>query len=803
MSAGFEILLAALLLPVASDTLSPPLATPDSTRPLPRVVRTLDVFTVRGSPIVDPLSNQSVQRVESSAIRALPFDRLAAIVGLQTGVVAGAEDLHVRGGRAGELAIELEGLPLSEPFRGRPLELPLLAIRTADLITGGIEADHAGGLAGALSLTTVEPGDRVGGTVEWRTDGRLGTHYDRVAGQVRTPLGPAFGVVATAEATLDDSAWPALRSNARREIGGLALGWRADNRMLGHVKIAARDPRVTLEILAGRRVYQPFDPIWSLDGWTRPCEDDSCLRGPGFRSQETAGFTRWRAADHSTMTDESHLFSMLSWRNHWKSQWLATSIAWAGTRSITSLNGRDDESYLTEERAPQFGSVDSPTSEPFYVYGGDEPWFRKTRSSRASMQASWQAATRRGDLFKAGAGASLDEVELRELDVSIRHFGLDSLRSYHAWAPGGWAYGNARWAFEGLVANLGLRLQLFTAGPQAESQSVGDPARAFWTLSPRVGISYPLSVRDVFSLSYVRLHQAPPRDLLYDDRATISNRQPLGNPASTATVISYQAAAKHLLGERWSLQASLFYRDVFGLPGARKRRNPRLTPALLVYESVDEAHALGWELSVLRVEGEFSRVEAHYTWLIAQGTESSEEGVPYGPRLFTRPESIGPHPLAWDRRHSVSLVAFHRVRSASLAWTTAVGSPLPWTPRERRTLEADVSRENSRRLGWQETSTVAARWTPPYGGGKLTLGLDVNNVFDNRAEVAATVDGYPHREINTTYDDYGAFRTETGLGGGAYWNDGNDDGLPGWRRINDPRLFAPPRTTRLFLSAAW
>jgi hypothetical protein len=57
--------------------------------------------------------------------------------------------------------------------------------------------------------------------------------------------------------------------------------------------------------------------------------------------------------------------------------------------------------------------------------------------------------------------------------------------------------------------------------------------------------------------------------------------------------------------------------------------------------------------------------------------------------------------------------------------------------------------------------------------------------------------------INTIYDDYGAFREETGLGGGAFWDDANGDGVPGWARVHDPRLTTPPRTVRLALATRW
>ena len=83
----------------------------------------------------------------------------------------------------------------------------------------------------------------------------------------------------------------------------------------------------------------------------------------------------------------------------------------------------------------------------------------------------------------------------------------------------------------------------------------------------------------------------------------------------------------------------------------------------------------------------------------------------------------------------------------------------------------------------------------------VTLGFDVRNVFDWRGEVGTTVNGYPHPYINTLFDDYSAYRTETGLGGGAFWEDADGDGLPGWVPVHDARLLSAPRTLRFSLGA--
>jgi hypothetical protein len=94
------------------------------------------------------------------------------------------------------------------------------------------------------------------------------------------------------------------------------------------------------------------------------------------------------------------------------------------------------------------------------------------------------------------------------------------------------------------------------------------------------------------------------------------------------------------------------------------------------------------------------------------------------------------------------------------------------------------------------------RWLPPYQSA-VTVGFDVRNVFDGRSEVATSVNGYPHPFINTLYDDYAAYRSQTGLPGGAYWDDANRDGALEWVPVHDPRLIQTPRSMRLSVNVGF
>ena len=770
-------------------------------------MRRLEEFVVRGARLHDPRSSQTVHLSPSRTLRTLPVDRLADAVALKAGVVAQAGDLHVRGGRAGEMQVTLEGIVLNEPLRDRPPELPLLAVRSASLLSGGLDAEYGGAIAGVLDVRTVDPGDRWSGEALWRMDGTGGTNYDRLSGRIGGPIGLfGLGAVASADVMADDTNLPALRSDSGFDTPLGRLGWRADNRLLGHLKIApVAGGGPSLQVLASRRVDRPYDPIWSLDGWTIPCTDPMCVQGPGYSPTPQPGYEYYRGADHAVMTDERQVTALLGWSRRRAGERASAAFGYTRARSLTSLGGNDDESYLVKTRAPYWGVYESPTSDPFLVYAGDEPYFRKSESESWSMRADYERWSQRGISGKAGLGGTYHAVRLRELDVANIAPGarLDSLRAYRAFAPGAFAYAQGRWVFEGMILNGGLRAEYFTAGPQADEQSSPGATGGAWSWSPRLGIAYPISASDVFSLAYVRVQQNPGRDFLYDHRVRPNNYRPLGNPAiEPATLISWQAAVKHLIGELWSLQASMFMRDVWGEVGARNT-NPFSPLSIFRYEGVDDAYALGWELSLIRSRESGLNLEMHYTWMTARGSESLEEGIPYYLRAGPRPEPIGVHPLNWDRRHALSFAAWREWNQLSVAWSTQLGTGLPWTPAKRRELEADLSNVNTGRLNGWETSALSVRWRPPWLNSRASIGLEVRNVFDSRGDLRTTLNGYPHFEINTVYDDYGAHRNETGQGGGAYWDDLTGDDYPGWVRMHDPRLGTPPRTVRLELGATW
>jgi len=788
--------------PSSDSTAASPTVTPDSSVTVPAVVREFPPVEVRVL-LHDMRSSQTVHLIPGAALHDYPVDRLADVIALQPGVVAQGEELHVRGGRTGETMVNLDELNLNDPFRYTPIDVPLLALRSAELVSGAPEAQHATGLAGGLNLRSIDPGERFDGVFQWQTDANLDTHYDRLAARVGGPVGAfGLGVVAAGEAMLDDTWIPNLRTKRRHRVAGMSFGWRAENRMSGYMKLAPveRPDRFSVQVLVNRQVHEPYHPNFTLDGWVYV--DPNLKFTPKFSTEPQDSFIRYRAADHMAITDDRQIATLVRVGNVGRRSQTTLSLGWLRTSSTTSIGGQREPASASH-RSRWGNPIDSDL---FYSLWGDYSLYRETDADVFTLRAETVHAARTGSL-RLGGQLTHESVKYREMDwrpLAIRAANEylpepeDSIRVYDTGAPGASAWVQGRWNQGGMILNVGLRADWFDPGRDVDAQTLPGTGKGILSFGPRFGISYPISVQDVFSLAYCRVQQAPARDYLYDQRTVITNRQPLGNPAlRPATLVSYEVAVKHLFGPEWATQASLFYRDVFEQVGALDTKVGDITN--LSYQNADESHTIGVEWTATFSGRGRRQLSAHYVWLTAWGNESRPEGDPYGTFRAPHTPGTGERPVSWDRRHSVLVAGTWPLhRRVFLSWSTSLSSGLPWTPKDLRQPLVDRDLINSRRLSWTRNTDMNLQWMVSERNG-LTLGVEARNVFDERRERYVSIDGYPNQFINTVWDDYGAYRTQTGNPGGAYWSHTSGRWIP----VNDPRLFDPPRTVRAFMSVRW
>jgi len=802
-------------------------AAPDSHR----IVRHFPPVEVTAARVHDLRSSATVHIVTSDALRDLPLSSFAQAVALQPGVVLAGEDIHVRGGRAGETQWVLGGLTLNDPLRDRAPEVPILAVQRGDLLAGGLDAGYAGALAGVIDLHTWNPGEHPSGALRWLSTGRSGTAYDWFGARGSTPLGWAgLGAIAAGEARLDDQFLPQRPSRGRDDRLGRSFGWRNDNHLVGWAKLApvANPQAASLEVLGSRVVREPFDPMFTWnDSVLVYFTNQACDLCPPFLDSLK---TFYRAGDHEPLEETRSLATVLqAAKLHPRSQW-RVSASWQRNSDLVSPGlTRDPRNLLPDEKV-RFGQDMDPRRDAFRAYAGDWAYFKRSRSDRVQAAAAYAWTPSPTQQLEAGAGVRHDDVQSYELDAALPTAdAIDSLRTYHTRAPGAWAYVQHRGEREGLLWNTGLRLQAFSAGdaraprgrsPFGEALPDARGRGAIWTLSPRLGLVIPLGIRDAISASYARIHQDPPRDFLADDRLFIYSRRPLGTPTlEPSELLTYQMGWKHLIDPRWSVQLSLFHRDLFGQIGVVN--DPYFTGTYRPrYANSEYGHATGVELallagtragatpggtrrSVLRrfLAGEFS---LRYTLMNAYGTISGPDGWAYGPPIGFRPVAIGEHPLDWDRGPVVGFDAVWREpRVFTLAWITQASGGIRWTPtvdtligNEPPGTLSNLTQVNSRQLPATERTNISLRLEPRFLRGARLL-LDVQNLFDSRGEGLAAVAGYPNPFINSTRDDYEGYRTLTGEGGGAYWDPRLNGGRGGWVPVHDPRLERTPRSVRM------
>jgi hypothetical protein len=776
-----------------------------SARDTSRVVRTLEPIEARAR-LRDPRSTQTRHATGMDEVRDAGTPLLESVELRVPGMVLLPAGFSLRGGRPGEASTTIEDFPLDEPIRNRPMPVPADALSEAEVWTGAIDASQGATLAGTLRFVPAEPANRWSARASWSSDGGTDTHYDRGTAQLAGPLTRRWGFLAAGEGRFDDTSVPNLRSPSQHESIFGPLGWRADNHLATALRIGPVDgsgasgPR--LQLLWARTVEEPFDAQWTVNSWVQPCNGMGCAEGPSLVPGPEPGAYDYNAADHVPITDDRRAAAYATWSATRGRHQGGITAGWTGSRRLTALGGTDDESYLDGANLPLYGIHGNPINDPFHAYGGDVPWFRREHTDTWYAQVSGSQTNVHGGRVRAGLGFRYDAMELRELDLATLGSGIDSLRAWRTFAPGAWAFAQGRWVFEEFAIEGGLRGEWFDPGHEAQPKPDGGQPASVVTWSPRVGIAYPISPRDAFSFAYARLRQAPPRDLLYDSRPIGDFRHPLGNSGLVpATAITYDAALQHVIGESWALQTSVFYRDWYDQPGARAV-NPSNPLYGARYESVDEGHAQGFELALAwRPRRRAARADVTYTWMDARGSQSQSDGLVIGPPLGPRPQPAADRPLDWDARHTATAVVHWPVRrSITVDWSTLVRSGTPWTPRVHSQEFVDPELVNSLRLPWTESSTLIVRGGVPWWSS-VTVGVEVQNVFDQRGPASATLDGYPNPTINTYYDDYGAFRTDTGLGG-AYWNNGGAFVPTGWVRVEDPRLDRAPRTIRVRIDAA-
>ena len=320
--------------------------------------------------------------------------------------------------------------------------------------------------------------------------------------------------------------------------------------------------------------------------------------------------------------------------------------------------------------------------------------------------------------------------------------------------------------YEGMIVNAGLRYDLYNpdgispADPldplelnddgtiklDKSTYKVGlpiikDPVQASTKhmVSPRLGISYPITDRSKLHFTYGHYYQIPRGDDLYENlsfdmRGAIRRR---GNPdLNPEKTIAYEVGIVQQFTDDLTIDLTGFTKDIDRLVNSVHVDITNDYSYFLNDEFNGVTHGIygrvqGFELTVRKWRTEGNRVSGmlSYTYSVAKGKGSSRN-LGYLTYYRQQPDVTESHPLAWDQRH-----IFSGTLDIQLPFDSAVnligryGSGLPYTPNPRAPIKPDI---NSKRYPSTYNVDALISKRSRIGGLTYTLFVDIRNVFNTK-----------------------------------------------------------------------
>lgn len=791
-----------------------------------RVVKELPTIEVSAQKRIDTKSSTTKQTITADKLKEIPVDNLREAVAVKAGIVAYGGELHFRGGRGGEVKFQFDGVEVSDPLLGRGANIANLAVAGTDVLSGGFDAEYGNALSGVVSVSTKEGTDRFGGEVRWDTD-RFGDptktfdNYDRFTFGFGGPT-PVKNLTyfATYEGTFQDTYLKSGMTHPRRTfLDFIQLGNRQFNQINTNLKLAYRiNPKnkVTFETINNRTVTTPYNHMWSRKGFVQVNYDTVRVAGqpdtyrPRYGSwsatEKDSTYVQVNMADHVTTTDDRFNQQTIVWTDQIsdKAVW-STRISNMNFNTLTSVGQEEPWEYWIQSPYYWSGNVSTGTENNlFYATHGDFPFYAKRDQSTWTLKSDYSTRRWKQHTVKTGIEAKYNSVKNLTLQLpNSETSGLPgAVRSdFTNYNPEGAAYVQDRWEFEGLVLNAGVRYDVFSPGLQVSSKDLKSGKRYKEQFSPRLGIAYPVSDKDVLSFHYGWTYQTPARQYVFENRGISTSVAVRGNPdLEPETNIAYQAGVQHLFSRDISGQFSVFFKDIYGLITVRQEQD-EYGNLVAVYYNGDYASSRGFETSLIKSFSHKFSAEINYTYQLATGVASDPNSALQffnGGRLYL---PISEQSLAWDQRHTLSVQSMVQEPGKwgfRVLWS--YGSGFPFTPTFRNDRKPDPTLENSRRLPSAARLTVDGDKFYKVWGQNVKLFFDAKNVLNSKN--IQQLDGFNgiNPYINTAGDDYAIYYTETGRAGGAYLQDINGDNILDWVPVKDPRVFEEGRSVRLGLS---
>ena len=757
------------------------------------------------------------QLVTSEDLRSLPIDNYKDAIGLKAGVISQGGELHFRGGRSDEVLTVVNGIASRNPLEAEGVDLGLLAVSSSEQVMGGLDAQYGNALSGVISLTTREGGDRFAGEARYFTD-RYGEHdkefnnFERLSVGVGGPfLFSKTNYYVSYEGTFTDTY---LRNtsdyNEHRFLDFIRTGLRQANASNISGKFTYKvtpNQKLNFELIQNHTVDGRYHNRWNRNGFVQVVYDSTAPTDGTI----TQRYGRWsyypvdssyipmNTAEHLPVTEADYQQLALTWKHTLGVGEIynirASRQEWKSVEDVM-----DRQLWEYEQDPNQYYDPFNRIDGAYYVTNGDYPFYERRNTVTYTLNGDYSKKVKQHNFMFGG------DINYNDLSFLVTQFPnvLDANGNYGAtrdefqnYNPEGSLFAQDRWEYEGMVLNVGLRYDSFSVGNQISSAEVADKIKTQW--SPRVGIAYPISDRDVMSFHYGRLFQVPDRLYLYQGRNISAEAR--GNPnLEPQTTISYQLGVQHLFSKEIYGQFGVYFNDIYGLLTTVEQEVPGFAITVPTRVNGDYASTQGIEMTLIKRHSHGFSGELNYTYGNATGTASDpNRALASSGNLRDQYKPTSEQPLDWDQRHTISAtLRLGNEKDWAASFVYQFGTGLPYTQEARDQRRTDPATVNASRLPSTSTLSVQAERFFRVWGQSVTFYLQGSNLLDAENITDLQPSLWPNNQINAT--SYRVYYSETGRAGGAFLTQDLDgDGREDWYPVNDPRVFQQGRVIRLGL----
>ena len=438
----------------------------------------------------------------------------------------------------------------------------------------------------------------------------------------------------------------------------------------------------------------------------------------------------------------------------------------------TAGNGRWDAGEPYQDRDGD-GEYDAPNGrwdhgEPFVDANFNGTWdeeyagafrqhspFEKTESTQYTIRASLESQATEHHQVKAGAEFRQHFLEQQRISYPYFRFipAENSVEATGLWQERGifrnfwdapplegavWLQDQFEW--EDLIIKSGVRYDFWIVrGIFGDGGTVPDTLRKTLEnkVSPRLGVSYPISEHDKMYFSYGHFSQVPELSSIYNSNEQGASALALkGNyELRSPKTVAYEFGIDHAFSDDVKVDVKAFFKDFRDLIQATRTLNEATGRPEWVYQNSDYGNARGIEVVLDKRYSNYTSGNLSYTYQFASGKNSDAfEG--YGATATTPRE----FPLDFDQRHSLSTNIDFRVMKdqhpsiagfklpddwgINLLWQ--LGSGFPYTP---QLFGREVGAKNSARMPWTSTVDVIVDKGFGLAGLRYNVFAEVSNLL--------------------------------------------------------------------------